>query len=102
MDADGVNERPNDTYYMIEINCKYRKSIKELETQVNKIYQKQMDITEQYDALQDKISNVGGSGFYKPAKGDIIDECFAQYLNAAQLDLPTRRIQPGRYQFGTK
>ena len=34
MDADGVNERPNDTYYMIEINCKYRKGIKELETQV--------------------------------------------------------------------
>lgn len=45
---------------------------------------------------------VGGSHFYKPSKGDIIDECFAQFVNAAQMDITVRRISPGRYQFGSK
>lgn len=40
MDADSVNERPNDTYSMIDVNCKYRANIKKLESQVQQIYEK--------------------------------------------------------------
>lgn len=61
-----------------------------------------MEVTENYADLQDKIALIGGTNFYKPSKGDIIDECFAQFVNAAQLEIPIRRISPGRYQFGTK
>lgn len=32
MDAESVNEKPNDTYSMIEVNCKYRKLIRALQS----------------------------------------------------------------------
>ena len=51
MDAESVNERPNDTFYMIGVNCKYRQQIKQMMDQVEHIYQNQMDITEQYASL---------------------------------------------------
>lgn len=38
MDADSVNEIPNDTYYMIDVSCKFRKTIKDMEMQVHHIY----------------------------------------------------------------
>lgn len=37
-DANSVNERPSDAYYMIDINCKHRATIKTLEKEVNQIY----------------------------------------------------------------
>lgn len=66
MDADSVNEKPNDTYYMLDVNCKYRKSIKNIEAQVQSIYQKQMEVTDMYANLQDKIAAIGATKFYKP------------------------------------
>jgi len=60
-------------------------------------------VTDKYADLQDKISVSGGTRFYKPVKGDLIDECFAQHLNESPLDdVPVRRLQPGIYMFGTK
>lgn len=61
-----------------------------------------MEITEQYAALQDKIAGIGSMKFYKPVKGDLVDECFAQYLNSAQIDVPVRRVKPNVYQFGQR
>ena len=46
MDADTVNEIPNDTYYMININCKFRKDIRHIQQKVQEIYKKQMEVTE--------------------------------------------------------
>ena len=39
---------------------------------------------------------------YKPVKGDPIDELFAKSLNAAGLNLPVKRLGPGKYMFGSK
>ena len=39
---------------------------------------------------------------YKPVKGDIIDEKWAEYLNNANLKLPVVREKEGVYIFGTK
>lgn len=39
---------------------------------------------------------------YKPVKGDKIDELFADHLNKAELNLPVKRVTPGKYLFGSK
>lgn len=50
-----------------------------------------------YANLQDKIASIGATKFYKPSKGDLVDECFAQYINSAEMDLTVKKVQPGRY-----
>lgn len=32
----------------------------------------------------------------------MVDEVFSKHLNEAQLDLPVRRLSPGKYLFGTR
>ena len=39
---------------------------------------------------------------YKAIKGDEIDELFAKHINAANLDLPIKRLAAGKYLFGSK
>ena len=40
--------------------------------------------------------------WYKPIKGDLVDELMAKYLNDMNCPLPVKRIGDGYYMFGTK
>ena len=39
---------------------------------------------------------------YKPVRGDVVDEMFADYLNKAKLTIEVQRISASNYMFGTK
>lgn len=39
---------------------------------------------------------------YKSVKGDPIDELFAKALNSAGINLPVKRLGPGKYMFGSR
>jgi len=40
--------------------------------------------------------------WYKPIKGDAVDELMAKYLNDMKFPLPVKRLGEGYYNFGTK
>lgn len=40
--------------------------------------------------------------WYKPIKGDAVDELMAVYLNGMKMPLPVKRMGDGNYLFGTK
>lgn len=39
---------------------------------------------------------------YKPLKGDVVDEMFANCLNKAKVEIDVQRISANNYMFGTK
>lgn len=43
-----------------------------------------------------------GTAFYKPVKGDAVDEYFAKTLNNAGLNISVKRLGPGKYMFGSR
>lgn len=40
--------------------------------------------------------------YYRPIKGDLVDELVAKYINEMQCPLPVKRLGDGNYIFGTK
>ena len=40
--------------------------------------------------------------WYRPIKGDLVDEIMAKYFNGLQYPLPVKRLGDGFYMFGTK
>lgn len=40
--------------------------------------------------------------FYRPIRGDIVDELLAKYINAMQAPVPVKRLGDGNYVFGSK
>jgi len=40
--------------------------------------------------------------WYKPVRGDPVDEIMARYLNEMKMPLPVKRLGEGYYLFGTK
>lgn len=40
--------------------------------------------------------------YYRPIKGDLVDELIAKYINDMQVPLPVKRLGDGNYLFGTK
>ena len=40
--------------------------------------------------------------YYRPLKGDLVDELVAKYINEMQCPLPVKRLGDGFYLFGTK
>lgn len=75
------SDKPNDIYYMITINCRYRKRIHELLKELRNINQRRRELEDKYAALKRDLSAVKAQKAYKPVKGDPIDELFAHHLN---------------------
>lgn len=96
------SDKPTDMYYMIEVNCKYRKTIHDLLKKLRYINQQRRDLEERYGQLKRDLNQVKEVKVYKPVKGDAIDELFAYHLNLHQLALPVQRVGPGKYMFGSK
>lgn len=71
------SDKPNDIYYMITINCRYRKRIHELLKELRTINQRRRELEDKYAALKRDLSTVKVTKAYKPVKGDPIDELFA-------------------------
>jgi len=66
------------------------------------INQKRRELEEKYAALKRDLSTVKVVRKYKAIKGDEIDEMFAEALNRANLNLPVKRLGPGKYMFGSR
>ena len=96
------SDKPSDIYYMITINCRYRKRIHEMLKELRNINQRRRELEEKYAALKRELSAVKVARVYRPTKGDAVDELFAQHMNKACLNLPVKRLAPGKYLFGTK
>lgn len=70
--------------------------------ELRNINQRRRELEEKYAALKRELSAVKVAKAYKPMKGDAVDELFAQHMNKACLNLPVKRLAPGKYLFGTK
>jgi hypothetical protein len=60
------------------------------------------EIESNFSSLKENLSKVKAPRMYKSVKGDKVDELFAKALNEAGIDLPVKRIQEGKYLFGSK
>lgn len=96
------SDKPNDIYYMIGVNCKYRKRIHELLKELRNINQRRRELEDKYAALKRDLSATKTIKAYKPVKGDQVDELFAHHLNKCNCSLQVKRLAPGKYLFGTR
>ena len=89
-------------YYMLSINCKYRRRIQQILKSLKLVNQKRRELEAKYSPLMRDLRVVKIIRIYKPIKGDQIDEMFAQLINESGLNVPVKRLAPGKYMFGTK
>ena len=87
---------------MIHVNCKYRKRIHEMLKNLRELNKKRRELEDKWGPFKRELNKVKEVKVYKAIKGDAIDELFAFHLNKHQLNLPIKRIGPGKYLFGTK
>jgi len=99
---DKDSDKPADMYSMLHTNCQFKKPIHELLKELRNINQKRRDLEDKYAPLKRDLSHVKEVKVYKPVKGDAVDELFAFHLNKAQLNIPVKRLGPGKYLFGTR
>lgn len=97
-----ASDKPDDIYYMLHTNCKYRKRIHTMLKDLRLINQKRKELEEKYAALKRDLAHVVKVHTYKAVKGDLIDEMFAEAMNRANLNLPVKRISVGKYLFGSR
>lgn len=102
MDFNVESDKPHDIYYMIFINCKYKKRIHAMLKELRLINGRRRELESKYAPLKRDLTMVKDVKVYKPMKGDPIDEMFAAALQRAQCTLPIKRLNAGKYLFGTK
>lgn len=102
LDLDVTSNKPTDIYYLIHVNCKYRKRIHDMLKELRNINQRRRDLEDKYATLKRDLNQQRPAKVYRPIKGDQVDELFAMHLNKAQLNLPVKRLTAGKYLFGTK
>lgn len=91
-----------DMYEMLSINCKFKKPIKKLLKNVERVKMAKAALDDKHGPLKEKLSKLKSPPVYQPVKGDQVDELFAHHLNASGLAVPVKRIAAGKYMFGTK
>lgn len=91
----------DDMYSLISINCRFKSKIQSLLRDISLISKKRQDTQNMYITLKQDL-NKKPPIIYKPVKGDKIDELFAVHLNKAEINLPVKRVGPGKYMFGSK
>jgi hypothetical protein len=101
-DMNVESDKPHDIYYMIFINCKYKKRIHAMLKELRMINGRRRELESKYAPLKRDLTMVKEVKVYKPVKGDAIDEMFANALQRAQCNLPIKRLNAGKYLFGTK
>lgn len=71
------SDKPHDIYYMIFINCKYKKRIHAMLKELRMINGRRRELESKYAPLKRDLTMVKEVKVYKPVKGDQIDEMFA-------------------------
>jgi len=75
------SDRPTDMYYLLDINCKYKKRIHDLLQDLRLINQRRKDLEDKYSVLKGKLNyqpvpKAPAKFAFKVVKGDPIDELF--------------------------
>jgi hypothetical protein len=82
-----IDENVNTIYDMITINCKYKRPIKELLSQLKSIQKNRKSLEDKYSEMRKEVFKMKQIKLYKPVRGDVVDEMFAGYLNKAKLTI---------------
>lgn len=97
-----ASDKPEDMYYKLGVNSKYKQRIHDLLKNLRDINQKRRELMEKYAGLKKDLNVVKQVKVYKAVKGDKVDELWCWHLNKAQIDLEVKRLSAGKYLFGTK
>lgn len=97
-----ASDKPEDMYYKLKINARYKGRIQALLKRLRDINQRRRDLMEKYAGLKKDLNVVKAPKVYKAVKGDKVDELWCWHLNKAQIDLDVKRLGPGKYLFGTR
>jgi len=96
------SDKKDDMYSMLSVNCKYRKQITNLHIESREVLELETKMDDKYKPLMQKLCKWSPPAVYKPIKSCEIDVLFAESINKAQLNLPVKRTDVGKYVFGTK
>ena len=102
IDNQNKDEESVDHYKMITINCKFKKTIKDMLKDLKEINNKRKDLEDRYQQMRKEVFKIKQIKLYKPVAGDVVDEMFAGYLNKAKLTIEVQRIAANNYMFGTR
>lgn len=87
---------------MLSINSKFRARIKNLLKELDKIRASKTELNSKYEEMRRRVFAIKQIKLYKPVKGDVVDEMFANCLNKAKVEIDVQRISANNYMFGTK
>jgi len=97
-----ASDKPEDMYYKLKVNAKYKQRIHDLLKRLRDINQKRRDLMEKYAGLKKDLNVVKAPRVFKAMKGDPVDELWCWHLNKAQIDIDCKRLGPGKYCFGSR
>lgn len=72
---------------MLSLNCKYRKRIKNLLHQLSELQANKTELNSKYEEMRRNVFAIKQIKLYKPVKGDVVDEMFANCLNKAKVEI---------------
>jgi len=96
------SDKPNDIYYMLSVNCKFKKLIQVVMKKIERAKRTKAALEERHGPLKENLSKLKSAPVYKPIKGDDVDELLGKHLNACNLAVPVKRLAAGKYLFGSK
>jgi DNA repair exonuclease SbcCD ATPase subunit len=83
VNASTASDKPEDMYYKLRINARYKKRIHDLLKRLRDINQKRRELMEKYAGLKKDLNVVKAPRMYKAVKGDPVDELWCWHLNKA-------------------
>ena len=97
-----TSDQPSDMYYQISVNCKYRQRIHDMLKALRSLNKKRRNLESSFAELRADLNQVVEFKQFKAVKGDAIDELWCYHCNKHQLKVPVKRVEKGKYMFGSR
>lgn len=96
------SNRPSDMYSQISVNCKHRQRIHDLLKSLRSLNKKRRNLESSFAQLRADLNQAVEYKQFKAVKGDAIDELWCYHCNKHQLKVPVKRVEKGKYLFGSR
>ena len=87
---------------MVYVNCKHKRIILQLLKDLKRINGLRRAMEDKYAPLKRELLNLRDMPIYRPVENDEVDKAFGHALNQNVVNIPVKRLQSGKYMFGTR
>lgn len=92
MDQNPELDKPNNHYYMVFVNCKYKRIIHQLLKDLKRINGLRRAMEDKYAPLKRDLLNLRDMPIYRAVENDEVDQAFGHALNQNVVNIPVKRL----------